>query len=293
MARMRTGTYFAQDKNFNSIYVGDKVRDIEGNVYTVNGYGGLDNADGKTVKKVKEWKPREHMLIESAADSVAAVSAEAVAATGPTPEDFDNGIEMLKNENRKIQLLNKELAEDNERLKDENEKLAAAEAAMRKGYDDILQQCNGYKDSLDGYLAERDTLIAEIVQLKKGLEDAHDCAANEAPDKPAAPLLDRSEIHPDYYRSYGMEVLFMMEKIWGIEAVKTFCKLNAFKYRMRMGKKDDMGVDFDKEQFYLQYALNLEAGACNPGCPKDNHNGHKIRWDSLIWENISTTPQGR
>lgn len=276
---MKFGTYIGQDKDFKSICVGDKVQDAEGHIYTVTGYGSIIEETSKECKQSSKWKTREYKLYEGQWQTTgeAPENPEAVAATGPTPEDFDNGIEMLKNENRKIQLLNKELAEDNERLKDENEKLAAAEAAMRKGYDDILQQCNGYRDSLEGYLAERDTLIAEIAQLKKGLEDAHDCAANEAPDKPAAPLLDRSEIHPDYYRTYGMETLDMMERIWGREAVKTFCKLNAFKYRMRLGKKDDMGVDFDKEQFYLQHALNLEAGACNPGCPKDNHNDNKIR----------------
>ncbi len=285
---MKFGTYIGQDKDFKSICVGDKVQDAEGHIYTVTGYGSIIEETSKECKQASKWKTREYKLYEEQRLTAGEASEkpETVAAYGPTPEAFDNGIEMLKNENRKIQLLNKGLAEDNERLKDENEKLAAAEAAMRKGYDDILQQCNGYKDSLEGYLAERDTLIAENRQLKKELEDAHDCAA-----KPAAPSLDGDRIHPDYYRSYGMEVLDMMEKIWGREAVKTFCKLNAFKYRMRMGRKDDMGIDFDKEQFYLRHALNLEGGLAIQD--KDNHNENKIRWNSLDWTITSRTPQER
>lgn len=60
--------------------------------------------------------------------------------------------------------------------------------------------------------------------------------------------------HPHHYNNYDEEVIDMMEDIWGPEATATFCKLNAFKYRMRMGTKggqEKLIEDFNKEQWYL------------------------------------------
>ena len=43
--------------------------------------------------------------------------------------------------------------------------------------------------------------------------------------------------HPNHYNTYDVEVIDMMERIWGPEKTAVFCELNAFKYRMRMGTK--------------------------------------------------------
>lgn len=68
---------------------------------------------------------------------------------------------------------------------------------------------------------------------------------------------DREEInHPERYNQYDIEVIEMMVKIWGIEAVKTWCKLTAFKYRMRLGHKDNIEQDLAKEDWYLNYRKN-------------------------------------
>lgn len=69
-----------------------------------------------------------------------------------------------------------------------------------------------------------------------------------------------NKTNPAYYDSYGMQVLDMMEKIWGKDAVISFCRLNSFKYRMRMGTKENESFEDDlkKEQFYLNYAKKLE-----------------------------------
>lgn len=65
--------------------------------------------------------------------------------------------------------------------------------------------------------------------------------------------------HPNHYNQYDVEVLTMMERIWGKDAVINFCKLSAFKYRMRMGTKPNEPIDRDiaKEKFYLDYAQRL------------------------------------
>ena len=63
--------------------------------------------------------------------------------------------------------------------------------------------------------------------------------------------------HPKHYNKYPIEVIDMMESIWGIEATINFCIMNAFKYRMRLGEKDDITQDLAKEEWYLKKAQEL------------------------------------
>lgn len=66
--------------------------------------------------------------------------------------------------------------------------------------------------------------------------------------------------HPSHYNNYGVEVIDMMESIWGTQNLITFCEMNAFKYRMRMGTKPDNSIeqDIQKEQWYLNKAKELK-----------------------------------
>jgi len=64
--------------------------------------------------------------------------------------------------------------------------------------------------------------------------------------------------HPKHYNQYPVEVIDMMIRIWGEEATRTFCILNAFKYRMRVGHKDDIEDDLAKEKWYLDKAEELK-----------------------------------
>ena len=59
--------------------------------------------------------------------------------------------------------------------------------------------------------------------------------------------------HPKHYNTYDMETIDIMRRIWGDETVAMWCKLTAFKYRMRMGTKPDNSFeqDLSKEQWYL------------------------------------------
>lgn len=63
--------------------------------------------------------------------------------------------------------------------------------------------------------------------------------------------------HPPHYNQYPIETIDMMVSIWGVEKVITFCEINAFKYRMRLGHKGSMQEDLDKEQWYLRKAEEL------------------------------------
>ena len=74
--------------------------------------------------------------------------------------------------------------------------------------------------------------------------------------------------HPQHYNNYDVEVVDMMEKIWGTKATMEWCKMTAYKYRMRMGTKpadedtkeamkNKLMEDFEKEQWYLDKAKDL------------------------------------
>ena len=65
--------------------------------------------------------------------------------------------------------------------------------------------------------------------------------------------------HPLHYNNYDVEVIDMMERIFGVEATAIFCKLNAFKYRMRAGTKPNQSAEKDlkKEQWYINKCLEL------------------------------------
>lgn len=64
--------------------------------------------------------------------------------------------------------------------------------------------------------------------------------------------------HPSHYNQYPKETIDMMVDIFGREATRQWCVMTAFKYRMRLGFKDDIKQDLAKEQWYLNKAKELE-----------------------------------
>lgn len=69
-------------------------------------------------------------------------------------------------------------------------------------------------------------------------------------------------INPDHYKSQEKEVWEMMVDIWGVEKFITYCEINAFKYRMRMGRKPSQPVEQDlkKAKWYETKAKELKGG---------------------------------
>lgn len=94
----------------------------------------------------------------------------------------------------------------------------------------------------------------KLAALKRALDEYKDT-------QPRTPNTEGYEYvnHPQHYNNYDMEVIEMMEKIFGKEATKSFCLLNAFKYRMRAGTKPNIPAEQDlaKEQWYLNKAKEL------------------------------------
>lgn len=69
--------------------------------------------------------------------------------------------------------------------------------------------------------------------------------------------------HPKHYNKYDVECIEMMRRIWGDDAVAIWCKLTAFKYRMRLGEKPGNSIkqDLNKEKYYLDYAKKLKVSS--------------------------------
>ena len=56
--------------------------------------------------------------------------------------------------------------------------------------------------------------------------------------------------HPSHYNSGGIECIDAMVSAFGVEEVKTFCKLNAFKYLWRAELKNG-DEDIFKSKWYI------------------------------------------
>lgn len=84
-------------------------------------------------------------------------------------------------------------------------------------------------------------------------------------DGPTEPPLDLQPYemveHPKHYNNYSVEVIDMMERIYGTKDTIAFCEMNAFKYRMRLGTKPDNSIEQDlaKEKWYIDKAKELRA----------------------------------
>ncbi len=65
-------------------------------------------------------------------------------------------------------------------------------------------------------------------------------------------------VSPSHYKG-ELEVWQMMIAVYGLQAYLNFCDLNAFKYRMRAGKKpgNDAAQDIAKAQWYERKAEEL------------------------------------
>lgn len=91
-----------------------------------------------------------------------------------------------------------------------------------KNYDYVKLKRDDYYDNYDY------SRFANIENFKKFWRPY------EAPNDKAH---DDKVNHPSHYNHGGMETIDKMIKFYGVEKVKAFCELNAFKYRDRAGYK--------------------------------------------------------
>ena len=67
--------------------------------------------------------------------------------------------------------------------------------------------------------------------------------------------------HPAHYTNRQHECIDEMVAMFGKEAVISFCKCNAWKYRYRAGSKGDDGdadADAKKSDWYIRKAIELQ-----------------------------------
>lgn len=96
---------------------------------------------------------------------------------------------------------------------------------------------------------------AEIIKPIETLDVEDD---QKKPCQP--PLIDRltdEVISPARYNQYQIETIEMMRRIWGNDAVRLWAEMTAFKYRMRLGHKDETDLELAKEKWYLAYSKTI------------------------------------
>lgn len=64
--------------------------------------------------------------------------------------------------------------------------------------------------------------------------------------------------HPNHYQGKH-ECIEEMIALFGVEAVKAFCRCNVHKYRYRADMKNNKSEDFAKADWYMDYLMKLEA----------------------------------
>lgn len=71
------------------------------------------------------------------------------------------------------------------------------------------------------------------------------------------PEVCESVNHPAHYNNGLYECIDLMREIYGDEMVRSFCILNAYKYRFRAGKKQGAAAQSDiaKAEWYEQYIM--------------------------------------
>lgn len=123
-------------------------------------------------------------------------------------------------------------------------------------------------------LLKRKNRILQRLQVEKGFLDGNETYPVKVEKEPGKIPYQEKEYemvnHPQHYNNYDVEVVDMMERIWGTKATMEWCKMTAYKYRMRMGTKpgkdetkESMKAklleDFEKEQWYLDKADELKS----------------------------------
>jgi len=68
-------------------------------------------------------------------------------------------------------------------------------------------------------------------------------------------------VDPPHYTVGSIEVIDMMVRIWGEQRVADYCEINAFKYRMRIGKKPHQTLEQElkKAKWYEAKAEELRS----------------------------------
>jgi hypothetical protein len=89
-------------------------------------------------------------------------------------------------------------------------------------------------------------------------------AVEETPKETVTDDVKEAVNHPEHYQG-KYECIEEMINLFGIEAVKDFCKCNVYKYRFRAGRKqgEEYEKDISKAENYMTILINLEERTTN------------------------------
>ena len=125
----------------------------------------------------------------------------------------------------------------------------------KKEKEDYIKKLDEYQKAVESVISNYDK--EEVERLVKEYECLFDSAAFSASDNINNSEESKSDIsHPSRYSKNGYECIDVMIAVFGVEATKHFCKLNAFKYIWRESDKGKE-KDIQKAIQYLKWFLEL------------------------------------
>ena len=89
-------------------------------------------------------------------------------------------------------------------------------------------------------------------QIKRALDDVNKIIKPEE----THPLLNASSTH--YNMFDGLEAIEVLEAVMTTDELKAWCRGNIYKYRLRLGNKDDVSGEVKKIRTYEAYYKYLE-----------------------------------
>ena len=119
-------------------------------------------------------------------------------------------------------------------------------------------KCSGHTDALQWVeILYKHGRVRDFKYTHKNKKDVEPIEVAEDKSSDGEPEFDGIKV--SYYNEFSKECFDMMEDIWGREALKLFCEMNAFKYRMRMGNKEGQPMEKDliKVRAYIKKRQEL------------------------------------
>lgn len=124
----------------------------------------------------------------------------------------------------------------------------------------VLEAREIYQYNPDGYISCSNCPVDKAHCKREGMSGYEDCwhLIAEFVNKQQNNVFDNVN-HPQHYETGKYECIDVMVEAIGLEAVKSFCLCNAFKYIYRCTKKHNTPVeDVKKAIWYLNKFLELE-----------------------------------
>lgn len=138
----------------------------------------------------------------------------------------------------------------------------------------VKELINGDKDLFRDVPREMSLALKDLVQSLNAGDFSQSAPTprpqNAAADKPAEVSIKTHTAmphnnngdainHPTHYNEWSVEVIDMLEKVYGKAATSQWCEMTAFKYTLRMGFKPGETVEENlaKRDWYLQKSREL------------------------------------